>query len=114
MEYVIDATGKSLGRVASEAAKLLLGKHMTTFRKNVVASDTVRITHASALSISEKKLNQKTYHSHSGYPGSDRATSLNELITKHGCKEALRRAVSKMTPKNTLREKRLKHLIIEE
>ena len=114
MEHVIDATGRTLGRVASEAAKVLLGKNTTSVKKNVVANVTVRVTHASAMRISEKKRQQKTYHSHSGYPGSDRATKLAEVITKHGYSEALKRAVSGMTPKNTLREKRLKHLVVEE
>lgn len=114
MEYTIDATGKTLGRIATEAASVLLGKNTPSVKKNVVANVTVRVTHASAMRITEKKKELKTYHSHSGYPGSDRATKLSEVITKQGYGEALKRAVSGMTPKNTLREKRLKRLIVEE
>lgn len=114
MEYVIDATGKALGRVASEAAMVLLAKNTTTVKKNAVANVTVRVMHVGALSISEKKRTQKTYHSHSGYPGSDRALSLAHIIATKGNGEALRRAVKGMLPGNTLRERRLKHLIIEE
>lgn len=114
MEHVIDAAGKKLGRIASEAAKVLLGKDTTTMKKNVVANVTVRITHASALDVAEKKKLQKTYHSHSGYLGSDRALSLSHVIEKKGYGEALKRAVRGMLPTNTLREKRMKHLIIEE
>ncbi|OGZ04971.1 MAG: hypothetical protein A2942_04110 [Candidatus Lloydbacteria bacterium RIFCSPLOWO2_01_FULL_50_20] len=114
MEYIIDARGKSLGRVASEAAKVLLAKNSPSVKKNVVANVTVRITHAKALNISEKKLLQKKYHSHSGYPGSDRSLSLAHIIATKGQKEALKRAIKGMLPGNTLREKRLKHLIIEE
>lgn len=114
MEHIIDATGMSLGRVASEAAKVLLAKNTTTVKKNAVANVTVRVKHASALNISEKKQREKTYHSHSGYPGSDRALSLGHIIATKGHGEALKRAVKGMLPTNTLRERRLKHLIIEE
>ena len=114
MEYIIDAAGRTLGRVASEAAKVLLAKDATNVKKNVVAKVVVRVTHTSQLTISDKKLRQKTYHSHSGYPGSDRALSLAHIIATKGYGEALRRAVKGMLPPNTLREKRLKHLIIEE
>mgnify|MGYP001593399642 FL=1 len=114
MEYTIDATGKALGRVASEAAKILLAKNTTTIKKNVVANVTVRVKNVSALNISEKKRMEKAYHAHSGYPGSDRSISLAHIIATKGAREALRRAVSGMLPKNTLREKRLKQLIIGE
>lgn len=113
MEYIIDATGKALGRVASEAAKMLLAKNTTTVKKNAVANVTVRVKNVSALNISEKKRMEKTYHVHSGYPGSDRSLTLAHIIATKGERGALRRAISGMLPKNTLREKRLKHLIIE-
>jgi len=114
MEHIIDAKGQSLGRVASEAAKILLAKNTTTVKKNAVTTATVRIQHASDLNIGEKKMVQKTYHSHSGYPGSDRALTLRHIITTKGHGEALKRAVKGMLPGNTLREKRMKHLIIED
>ena len=114
MEYIIDATGCALGRVASEAAKVLLAKNTTTVKKNAVSPVIVRVKHVSALSISEKKRLQKTYHSHSGFPGSDRALTLAHIIATKGHAEALKRAVKGMLPGNTLREKRLKHLIIED
>ncbi len=114
MEHIIDATGKKLGRVASEAAKILLGKDTTTMKKNAVLNVTVRIKNASALEITEKKKLQKTYHTHSGYLGSDRALPLGHIIEKKGYGEALKRAVKGMLPTNTLRDKRLKHLVIEE
>ena len=114
MEHIIDAKGKALGRVASEAAKILLAKNTTTVKKNAVANVTVRITNAAGLSITEKKMLQKTYHSHSGYLGSDRSHMLKDIIAKKGHRDALTRAVKGMLPGNTLREKRMKHLIIEE
>ncbi len=113
MEHIIDAKGKSLGRVASEAAKLLLGKHTTSVQKNAVLDITVKIVNASGLTIADKKMNQKTYHSHSGYPGSDKAHKLKDVIAKKGHADALQRAVKGMLPGNTLRDKRLKHLVIE-
>ena len=114
MNYIIDAKGRTLGRVASEAAMALLAKNATNVKKNVVASVRVRVKNASGLSISEKKRGQKTYHSHSGYPGSARALSLTHVIATKGYGEVLSRAVRGMLPPNTLREKRMKHLIIEE
>ena len=114
MEHVIDAKGKSLGRVASAVAHILLGKDTTTVKKNAVAEVSVRVINASGLSIHDKKMTQKTYHSHSGYPGSDRATMLKDIIAKKGHSEALKRAIKGMRPGNTLRDKRMKHLTVEE
>jgi large subunit ribosomal protein L13 len=113
MEHVIDAKGKSLGRVASEAAKLLLAKNTTTVKKNVVAPVKVKIVNASGLVIPESKLDQKYYHSHSGYPGSDKKLFLKDAISKKGHADVLKRAVKGMLPGNTLRDKRLLNLIIE-
>lgn len=114
MEHVIDAKGRTLGRVASDVAKVLLAKNSTSVKKNAVANVTVRVTNASALRITEKKKLQMGYHTHSGYPGSDRRVSLAMLIEKKGHGEAIRRAVKGMMPPNTLRDKRMKHLVVEE
>ena len=114
MEHIIDAKGKSLGRVASEAAVLLLGKSTPDVKKNAVAALTVRVVNASGLVITDKKKVQMTYHSHSGYPGSDRADMLKDVIKKKGYGEAVRRAVKGMLPGNTLRDTRMKNLTVEE
>lgn len=114
MEHIIDAKGKALGRVATEAASVLLAKNSTSVKKNVVADVTVRITNASLLSIADKKMKQKLYHSHSGYLGNQRVLTLRHVIEKKGHGDALIRAVKGMLPTNTLRDKRLKHLIIED
>lgn len=114
MDYVIDAKGKALGRVASEAASVLLAKNTTSGAKNTVANVIVRVKNASGLSITNKKLKQKKYHSHSGYLGNERSLSLAHIIEKKGHGEAISRAVKGMLPTNTLRDKRLKHLIIED
>ena len=113
-KYTIDAKGKSIGRIATEAAVLLMGKDVASeYKKNAVRTVSVSIINASQVSIDPKKLTQKTYHSHSGFPGSDRATPLRDIIAKKGHEEALRRAVKGMLPGNTLRDKRLKNLHIE-
>ncbi len=114
MEHTIDAKGKALGRVASEAARVLLGKDSPSVKKNAVAEVKVRVTNASGLSITDKKKVQMTYHRHSGYPGSDRADMLKDIIAKKGFGEAVKRAVKGMLPPNTLRDKRMKNLIVEE
>ena len=114
MEHIIDAKGKALGRVASEAASVLLAKNTTTVKKNAVAEVTVRIKNASGLNIADKKKRQKLYHSHSGYLGNQRVLTLQHVLDKKGHSDALMRAVKGMLPTNTLRDKRLKHLIIED
>ena len=114
MEYVIDAKGRALGRVASEAAAILLAKNTTTVAKNVVANVTVRVKNVNELSISDKKMKQKRYHSHSGYLGNAKSLTLTQVIEKKGHADALSRAVKGMLPTNTLRDKRLKNLIIED
>ncbi len=114
MEHTIDAKGKSLGRVATEVAVILLGKNTASVKKNAVAEVTVRVINASGLVIADKKMVQMTYHSHSGYPGSDRADKLKDVIAKKGYGEAVKRAVKGMLPGNTLRDKRMKNLTVEE
>lgn len=114
--HTIDATGKSMGRVATEVATVLLGKDTTTVKKNVVRNVTVHVSHASGMKIDEKKLTQKVYYSHSGWLGNQRKQVLKDVLAnpKKGYSDALKRAVMGMLPKNTLREKRMKHLIVEE
>jgi len=114
MEHIINAEGKTIGRVATQAAKLLLAKDSVSFAKNVIAKRIVRVQNTKKITIDERKLTQKTYHSHSGFPGSDKATKLQDLIAKKGVGAALKNAINGMLPKNTLREKRLLNLIIED
>ncbi|MEK7514614.1 MAG: uL13 family ribosomal protein [Patescibacteria group bacterium] len=113
-EYTLDAKGKKLGRVASEAAKILLGKDKSDFMKNTVALVKVKVVNASGLLITEKKKCEKTYARYSGYPGGLRHESLEDIIEKKGCKAALWEAVYGMLPGNKLRTPRLKNLIISE
>ncbi len=109
----IDANGKTLGRVASAAAKALLGKHSASFAKNLVADEKVSIINASKVKISGAKEGDKTYVRYSGYPGGQKEESYAMLTARRGQEEAIRRAVLGMLPKNRLQAKRIKNLTIE-
>lgn len=108
--YTIDATDRPIGRVATEAASILLGKNSAEFAKNAVAPVEVIIENADKLKISEKKRSQKDYQRFSGYPGGLKIQSLQDLINKKGYEEVLRKAVYGMLPGNKLRAQRMKHL----
>ena len=114
MKYVIDATNKNLGRVASEAARELIGKNSPVFQKNAVADVSVEIINAGKLKIFEKKLKNKEYSSYSGYPGGLSFATMEQVIAKKGVSEVVHRAVYKMLPKNKLQDKRIKLLKIIE
>ena len=110
----IDADGKSLGRVAAEVAVLLMGKNRTDYARNKIPEIRVEVASASKLNISVKKVKTKTYARHSGYPGGLKLESMEHVIATKGAKEVLRRAVSGMLPKNKLRARMLRNLIIKE
>ena len=109
----IDAKDKTLGRVASAAAKALLGKHSASFAKNIVDGGGVTITNASKIKITGAKLKDKSYVRYSGYPGGQKEETYAMLVARQGEKEAIRRAVLGMLPKNRLQAKRIKLLTIE-
>lgn len=113
-EYVLDAAEKKIGRIASEAAKILLGKNRTDFAKNTVAAVKVKIINASKMLVPAKKKEGKVYARYSGYPGGLRYETLGHLIDKKGYGEALYKAVYGMLPGNRLRAKRIKNLIVSE
>jgi len=113
-KYQIDATGKRLGRLASEIAQLLLGKDKADFAKNVVAPVVVEVTNASKLDIDIKKQEEKKYVRYSGYPGGLKESTMSDVIEKKGYSEVLRKAVYGMIPGNKLRDPRMKNLIIIE
>lgn len=113
-EHIIDAAGKSIGRVATEAAAVLNGKDSTSFAKNVVRDIKVRVKNAAALAVTDRKAKDTVFHRHTGYLGNAKKPTLRQIIDTKGKGAALVHAVSGMLPKNTLREKRLKNLIIDE
>ncbi len=112
IEYTIDATGRTLGRVASEAAQALLGKKSPQYVKNFVLPVHVTITNASKLSISEKREAQTTYIRYTGFPGGLRSQTMSELKAKKGIEEVVRTTVDGMIPRNKLRKERMKRLSI--
>ena len=111
--HTIDAANKILGRVASEAAKILLGKHTPAFAKNEVNGEPVKIINASKIRISGTKPTEKEYRRYTGHPGGLRSESYNELLARRGVTEVIRLAVYGMLPGNRLRTSRMKLLTIE-
>ena len=107
--YIIDAEGKPLGRVASEAAKLLRGKHKPTFTPNMDVGDYVIITNCSKAVLTGKKLDQKVYTHFTGYIGNMRKTSARVMM-ENKPEKAMMTAVKGMLPHNTLGRNMLKKL----
>lgn len=113
MEYIIDAQGKRLGRIATETAHVLMGKNNPQFEKHIVADVIVKIIHSDAVEMSYKAASTKIYTHYTGYPGGLRKKTLKEVKEKKGMEEVIRKAVYGMLPGNKLRAKRMKRLIIE-
>ncbi len=111
-EHVIDATGKALGRIATEAALILQGKHEPSYEPRLAGTDVVKIVHAASLKFTGSKLTQKRYYRHSTRIGSLKSRTLEQLLERDP-REAVRRAVRNMLPKNRLQAKRLRRLKIE-
>ncbi len=107
--HVIDASGVVLGRLASQSAVLLRGKHKPIFAPHVDTGDFVIIINANKVALSGNKLEQKQAYRHSGYPGGLRSVSYGELMDKHP-ERAVEKAVRGMLPKNSLGRKTLRKL----
>ena len=107
--HVIDASGVVLGRLASQAAVLLRGKHKPIFAPHVDTGDFVIVINADKIALSGNKLEQKRAYRHSGYPGGLRSVSYAELMDKHP-ERAVEKAVRGMLPKNSLGRKTLRKL----
>ncbi len=114
MKYTLDAQGKRIGRVATEAAVLLMGKNLRDFKRNVAPDVKVEIKNTSKAGVSKKKLLQKTYSRYSGYPGGLKQPTAKEVVAKKGYGELFREAISGMLPKNKLREKMMLNLKVSE
>lgn len=99
--YVIDAEGKTLGRLAVEAAKLLRGKHKPTFTPHVDTGDHVIVVNAAKVHLTGNKLVQKTYFRHSGYPGGTTFTTAGKMLAEKP-EKMVELAIKGMLPKNTL------------
>ena len=99
--FVVDAEGQSLGRLATRVATVLRGKHKPTFARHMDMGDFVIVVNAEKVTLKGSKLEQKQYHSHSGYPGGLRSVPFLQLIEKKPT-EVVERAVHGMLPKNKL------------
>lgn len=107
--YIIDAGGRVLGRLASEVAKVLRGKHKPGFTPHVDGGDFVIVVNAKGVRLTGKKPGQKVYYRHSGYPGGIRATTAEKMLgARSGA--VVRLAVKGMLPKNRLGRMLLKKL----
>ena len=109
--YILDATDKSLGRVATEAAKLLRGKHKPTFSTNVDTGDFVIIVNCKDAVLTGHKLDQKVYRHHSGYIGGMKETSARVMMEKTP-EKAMMLAIKGMLPHNSLGRQMLKKVRI--
>lgn len=111
--YVIDAKGKSLGRVASKAAVMLRGKHKATYTPHVDCGDNIIIINAKEVALTGNKLDQKIYYNHSGYTGGLRQRTAKEMRENYPV-EMVERAVKGMLPKGRLGRQMYKKLFVYE
>ena len=99
--YIVDASGKTLGRLASEVAKRLRGKHKPEYTPHVDTGDFIVIINAEQVKVTGNKSRDKVYHNHSGYPGGMKETTFEKLLAKHP-ERVIEIAVKGMLPKNPL------------
>ena len=109
--HLIDVQDKTLGRIATEIALLLMGKGKPYFVRNLDCGDFVVITNAKTIRVTGKKEVQKTYKRHSGYPGGFKSETLKELRERKP-EEIIKNAVKGMLPQNRLRDRMLNRLYI--
>jgi len=99
--HVIDASGKTLGRLATQIATLLMGKHKPTYAPYLDTGDYVIVLNAAKIRVTGKKFKQKTYYRHSGYPGGIKAETYEEMMSTHPTR-VIEHAVRGMLPHNRL------------
>jgi large subunit ribosomal protein L13 len=99
--FVVDAKGKTLGRLATEIARLLRGKHKAIFTPHADCGDFVIVVNADKIHVTGRKLEDKLYYRHSGYPGGFKTISLRDQLAQHPTR-AIEHAVRGMLPKGSL------------
>ena len=104
--YIVDAKGKTLGRLATEIARRLRGKHKPEYTPHVDTGDYIIVVNASQVRVTGNKAQDKTYHWHTGYPGGIREINFEGLMKKNPC-SIITQAVKGMLPKNPLGRKML-------
>ena len=107
--FLVNAEGKTLGRLASEIAQVLRGKHKPIYTPHLDCGDYVIVVNAEKVQVTGRKLDQKMYYRHTGYPGGIKSISLRNQLQKHP-ERVLQAAVRGMLPKNRLGRKMLKKL----
>lgn len=107
--YVIDAEGKTLGRLAALVANMLRGKHKPQYTPHVDTGDFIVVINAEKVVVTGKKETDKMYYSHTGYPGGLKVTSFKDLVAKNPC-AAIEKAVKGMLPHNTLGQEQFNKL----
>ncbi len=109
--YVIDAQGLVLGRMATQIATILRGKHKPTFTPNLICGDFVIVVNADKLVVTGNRLDQKVYYRHSQYPGGLKSNTLRQMMEKHPDR-VISEAVKGMLPQNKMRDQLLTRLKI--
>lgn len=109
--YVVDAEGKTLGRLASEVAKVLRGKNKAIYTPHIDAGDYVVVVNAEKIKVTGKKLDQKIYYNHSDYVGGMKETTLKEMLAKKP-EKVIELAVKGMLPKGPLGRQMYKKLFV--
>lgn len=104
---IVDAAGIPLGRLASEVAQLIRGKHKPTFTPHMDGGDFVVVVNASQVKLTGNKMAQKTYFKHTGYMGHESHTPAEDLLAKHPDR-VIEKAVFGMLPKNSLARQKLR------
>lgn len=111
-EILIDAAGKTLGRVASEAAKALMGKTSADYTPHIRSDVHVKIVNAGKIYMRARKRSTKTYQRYSGYPSGRTVETYAALSLRRGADQPLRQAIKRMLPRNTFLTARMKQLEI--
>ncbi len=107
--YVVDAEGKTLGRLAAKIAPILMGKNKPCYTPHVDTGDFVIVLNAEKISVTGKKMDQKTYDRYSGYPGGRKTETLRHMLDRRPT-EVMRRAVKRMLPRTKLGRSMFKKL----
>lgn len=107
--FVVDASGKTLGRLATEVARILRGKHKPIYSPMIDVGDYVIVVNAEKVRVTGRKLTQKFYYRHSGYPGGFKQVSLRDMLARHSTR-VIEYAVWGMLPKNALGRRMFKKL----
>lgn len=114
MKYTIDARDKKIGRIASEAVAILMGKNSVSFAKNKVIDSKVEIISAGRVDVTARKKDAVIHVTYTGHRGGLNSEKLGDLIVRKGMTGVLEQAIRRMLPDNKLRDRRMKNLIIKE